>query len=91
MTLSGILRQQSRRVRRVWRASHVKSLLQTDLLFFNNKMPPFDNVAVRQAFAYAIDKPLLVHAVFKDAVVPAQTIIPPGMPGYQPNYPGPSI
>ncbi|HEV7235648.1 MAG TPA: peptide ABC transporter substrate-binding protein, partial [Ktedonobacteraceae bacterium] len=65
-----------------------KSLLQTDLLFFNNKMPPFDNVAVRQAFAYAIDKPLLVHAIFKDAVVPAQTIIPPGMPGYQPNYPG---
>ena len=65
-----------------------KSLLQTDLLFFNNKMPPFDNVSVRQAFAYAIDKPLLVHAVFKDAVVPAQTIIPPGMPGYQPNYPG---
>ena len=65
-----------------------KSLLQTDLLFFNNKMAPFNNAAVRQAFAYAIDKPLLVHAVFKDAVVPAPTIIPPGMPGYQPNYPG---
>jgi len=65
-----------------------KSLLQTDLLFFNNKMAPFNNPAIRQAFAYALDKPLLVHAVFKDAVVPAPTIIPPGMPGYQPNYPG---
>ena len=65
-----------------------KSLLQTDLLFFNNKMPPFNNVAVRQAFAYAIDKPLLVHAIFKDAVVAAPTIIPPGMPGYQPTYAG---
>src|SRR5204863_1069157 len=65
-----------------------KSLLQSDLLFFHNKMPPFDKSAVRQAFAYAIDKPLLVHAVFKDAVVPAATIIPPGMPGYQPDYPG---
>lgn len=65
-----------------------KSLLQSDLLFFNNKMPPFNKSAVRQAFAYAIDKALLVHAVFKDAVVVAQTIIPPGMPGYQPNYPG---
>jgi len=65
-----------------------KSLLQSDLLFFNNKMPPFNKAAVRQAFAYAINKPLLVHAVFKDAVVAAQTIIPPGMPGYQPNYPG---
>lgn len=65
-----------------------KSLLQSDLLFFSNKRPPFNNVAVRQAFAYALDKTLLVHAVFKDAVVPASTIIPPGMPGYQPNYPG---
>jgi ABC-type oligopeptide transport system substrate-binding subunit len=65
-----------------------KSLLQSDLLFFHNKMPPFDKSAVRQAFAYAIDKSLLVHAVFKDAVVPAATIIPPGMPGYQSDYPG---
>jgi ABC-type oligopeptide transport system substrate-binding subunit len=65
-----------------------KSLLQSDLLFFHNKMPPFNNAAVRQAFAYAIDKNLLVHAIFKDAVVAASTIIPPGMPGYQPNYAG---
>src|SRR6266568_7032454 len=65
-----------------------KSLLQSDLLFFHNKMPPFDNAAVRQAFAYAINKPALVHAVFRDAVIPAPTIIPPGMPGYQPDYPG---
>src|SRR5205823_9254308 len=33
-----------------------KSLLQSDLLFFHNKMPPFDKSGVRQAFAYAIDK-----------------------------------
>ncbi|HVB61947.1 MAG TPA: peptide ABC transporter substrate-binding protein [Ktedonobacteraceae bacterium] len=65
-----------------------KSLLQTDLLFFDNTKPPFNNLAVRQAFAYATNKQLLVQAVFKNAVVAAQTIIPPGMPGYQPNYPG---
>ncbi len=64
------------------------SLLETDLLFFNNKMPPFDKTAVRQAFAYATDKNTLAHAIFKDTVAPAPTIIPPGMPGYQPNYPG---
>jgi len=63
-------------------------LLQSDLLFFSNKMPPFDSTEVRQAFAYATDKVTLAHAIFKDAVTPAQTIIPPGMPGYQPNYPG---
>jgi ABC-type oligopeptide transport system substrate-binding subunit len=65
-----------------------QSLLQTDLLFFNNKMPPFDKTAVRQAFAYAIDKQTLVNAIFKGSAVPAPTIIPPGMPGYQPNYQG---
>lgn len=64
------------------------ALLQTDLLFFDNTKPPFDNAAVRQAFAYAIDKQTLVHAIFKDSVTVANTIIPPGMPGYQPNYSG---
>jgi ABC-type oligopeptide transport system substrate-binding subunit len=65
-----------------------QSLLQTDLLFFNNKMAPFDKAAVRQAFAYAIDKQTLASAIFKGSAVPAPTIIPPGMPGYQPNYQG---
>jgi len=64
------------------------SLLQTDLLFFDSSRPPFNNVAVRQAFAYAIDKKTLVHAVLKDSVTAAQTIIPPGMPGSQPNFAG---
>ncbi len=63
-------------------------LLQTDLLFFDNTRTPFNNVAVRQAFAYATDRITLARAVFKDSVSPAPTIIPPGMPGYQPNYPG---
>lgn len=63
-------------------------LLQTDILFFDNTQPPFNNAAVRQAFAYATDKVTLVHAIFKDSVTPAPTIIPPGMPGYQPNYNG---
>src|SRR6266581_697605 len=64
------------------------SQLETDALFFNNKMPPFDNVVVRQAFAYATDKEMLAHSVFNDSVVPAPTIIPPGMPGYQQNNTG---
>lgn len=65
-----------------------QSLLETDMLFFDNTRPPFNKAAVRQAFAYAINKPLLAKAIFNNSVVPAPTIIPPGMPGYQPNYPG---
>ena len=64
------------------------SLLQTDLFFFDNTKPPFNNTAVRQAFAYATDKNTLVSAVFKGAAIAAPTIIPPGMPGYQPDYKG---
>ncbi|HEY4387560.1 MAG TPA: peptide ABC transporter substrate-binding protein, partial [Ktedonobacteraceae bacterium] len=65
-----------------------QALLQTDMLFFDNTKPPFNNVAVRQAFAYAIDKTTLADTVLKGSVQPASTIIPPGMPGYQPNYSG---
>ncbi|HZR41069.1 MAG TPA: peptide ABC transporter substrate-binding protein [Ktedonobacteraceae bacterium] len=64
------------------------SLLQTDALFFDTTSPPFDNVAVRQAFAYAIDKQTLAHKVLADSAFAAPTILPPGMPGYQPNDQG---
>ncbi len=59
--------------------------LETDALFFDNSKPPFDQAAVRQAFAYATDKVTLAHAVFLDSVIPAPTIMPPGMPGYLQN------
>src|SRR5207302_4816569 len=35
--------------------------LETDALFFNTKLPPFDNSIMRQAFAYATDKTTLSH------------------------------
>lgn len=64
------------------------SLLETDMLFFDNTKPPFNNTAVRQAFAYAINRSALVKSIFDNSVVAAPTVIPPGMPGYQPGYPG---
>jgi len=63
-------------------------LLETDALFFDTTQPPFDNVAIRQAFAYAIDKTLLATNIFKTSVVPASTILPPGIPGYQAHNSG---
>ena len=65
-----------------------KPVLESDLLFFDNHTAPFNNVAVRQAFAAAIDKAALAKNIFKGAVTPANTIIPPGQPGAQPDYPG---
>ncbi len=62
--------------------------LETDALYFNTSMPPFNNAIIRQAFARATDRQTLAHSAFNDSVVPAPTIIPPGMTGYQPNYQG---
>ncbi len=63
-------------------------LWQTAMLFFDTSSPPFDEVAVRQAFAQAVDRKALLHSVFNDAFVPAPTILPAGIPGYQADYPG---
>lgn len=65
-----------------------QSQLETDMLFMDNRTPPFNNSAVRQAFAYAINKDVLAKSVFDGSVAAAPTIIPPGMPGYQPDYKG---
>jgi oligopeptide transport system substrate-binding protein len=62
-----------------------RSLLQTDTIFFNTQTAPFDQAAVRQAFAYALDKNALAQSVFNNSVVPAPTIIPTGMPSYNPQ------
>ncbi|RAQ95075.1 hypothetical protein A4R35_05975 [Thermogemmatispora tikiterensis] len=61
---------------------------ETDMLFFNTRMPPFDNATVRQAFAYALDRATLVQTLLKDAATLAPTLIPPGLPGYQTDYQG---
>lgn len=49
---------------------------------FNNAKAPFNDVRVRQAFAKAVDKATLINKVLEGAVVQADTIIPPGMPGF---------
>ncbi|MFC1993487.1 peptide ABC transporter substrate-binding protein [Chloroflexota bacterium] len=55
---------------------------------FNTTKPPFDDVDIRRAFSYAVDKDKLVSLVFRDMVDPADGILPPGMPGYNENLTG---
>lgn len=50
---------------------------------FQNKLKPFDNVKVRQAFNYAIDRQYIAEKVLQgDAVPGIYGIVPPSMPQY---------
>jgi len=55
---------------------------------FNTKVPPFDDVKVRQAFNHAVDKQLLTDVVWRKTRRPSKGILPPGMPGYNENLKG---
>ena len=55
---------------------------------FNTTLPPFDDVKVRQAFNYALDRETLIITLLQDLVVPAEGILPPGFPGYNPDLKG---
>ena len=55
---------------------------------FNAAAPPFDDVNIRQAFSYAVDKERLITLSTDNTVSAAYGILPPGMPGYNPNLQG---
>ena len=59
-----------------------------DYFGFNTSEPPFDDIKVRQAFNYAIDRQTLATALLQDLVVPASGILPPGFPAYNPDLEG---
>ena len=59
-----------------------------DYFGLNTTEPPFDDIKVRQAFNYAIDRQSLASTLLDDLVVPAAGILPPGFPGYNPNLEG---
>lgn len=50
---------------------------------FNNQRKPFTDKRVRQAFALAIDRQLLVDRVLRLGETPASYFVPPGVPGYE--------
>ena len=55
---------------------------------FNNTIPPFDDVNVRLAFTYAVDKEKLASLSLDNVVMTAYGILPPGLPGYNANLEG---
>ena len=61
-----------------------------DVSYFgmNAEEPPFDDVKVRQALNYAIDRETLASVLLNDIVTPAKGILPPGFPAYNPSLEG---
>ncbi len=59
--------------------------LTTYYYAMNYLVKPFDNIHIRQALDLAIDKELLVQAVWHKAFLPTCNIVPLGMPGHNPS------
>lgn len=56
--------------------------LSLSYIGFNASAKPFDDVKIRQAFAYATDKEKLANILFKKTRAKAVGVLPPEMPGH---------
>src|SRR5579859_801885 len=68
---------------------HKVATLSTFYYGLNFLAKPFNNIKIRQAFALALNKDVIVKAVYHDHNTPTNHIVPQGVPGYDPNLKGP--
>lgn len=64
------------------------TVLSLDYIAFSTDLPPFDDPKVRQAFSLAVDKDKVIDRVLKNMNPRADGILPPGIPGYNPELEG---
>jgi len=58
--------------------------LGTYYYLINTDRPPVDNVMVRRALSYALDRDTLTRTVLQETAIPAYSITPPNTLGYNP-------
>jgi peptide/nickel transport system substrate-binding protein len=67
---------------------HTVPSLSTFYVFLNTRLPPFDDVRVRRAVNYALDRSAIVQLSGGGEVAqPTCQVLPPGIPGYAPYCP----
>jgi YVTN family beta-propeller protein len=67
---------------------HADPLGETEYLFLNTHVPPFNRLAARQAVNQAVDRARLVQLLGgPNSATPTCQILPPGFPGYRPYCP----
>ncbi|KAA3597995.1 MAG: ABC transporter substrate-binding protein [Calditrichaeota bacterium] len=63
------------------------SQIGTYYIGFNHEKPPFkDNVKLRKAINYAIDRQKIANIIEEGLAIPASGILSPGIPGHNPNF-----
>ncbi len=65
-----------------------KPILATLFLWLNTREPPLQDLRIRQAINHAINRQAMVEKIRKNRFVRAGGILPPGMPGYNPDLQG---
>jgi len=70
----------------------VADAINTMFLFMNTRVKPFDDVRVRQAVNWALDRQALIK-VYSGKATPAHEFLPPSIPGFAPGtrYHGPDV
>jgi ABC-type transport system substrate-binding protein len=64
----------------------IEQRLCTNFLTLNNSIPPLDDPLVRKALALSIDRSIYVEVTAAQGDLPGYGILPPGMPGYSPDW-----
>jgi len=59
---------------------------QIRYLVINVKTPPFNDVRLRQAIAYAVNRTAIASTVFSSLVTPIYSMVPPSMPYTKPVF-----
>jgi peptide/nickel transport system substrate-binding protein/oligopeptide transport system substrate-binding protein len=68
---------------------HRYPFLGTGYIGLNHALPPFKgNARLRQAVNYAVDKKYLWEVLLPGSNSPANGLVPPGVPGHDPDLPG---